>query len=128
MFRNGSVVRFANQETKLDALDQEWGDFRIAYLQYASDPVTFFEPQAFFREPQWMREPRGPDVSPDLQWFPIVTGLQLIADVVAGSAPPGYGHIFAAGHYIDAWRALTEPPQWSENELQRLREYFDTES
>lgn len=128
VFRNGSVVRFANQEKKLDALDQEWGDFRIAYLQYASDPVTFFEPQAFFREPQWMREPRGPDVSPDLQWFPIVTGLQLIADVVAGSAPPGYGHIFAAGHYIDAWRALTEPPQWSENELQRLREYFDTES
>ena len=127
VFRNGSVVRFANQEITLDTLDQEWGAFRIAYLQYASDPVTFFELQSFFREPQWMRESRGPDVSPDLRWFPIVTGLQLIADVVAGSAPPGYGHVFAAAHYIDAWRALTEPPQWSEDELQRLRDYFENE-
>lgn len=123
-FRDGRVVRFMNQDTGLLDHDDDWGDFRIAYLQYASDPVTFFEPSSLYREPEWMREPRGPDVSPDLRWYPIVTMLQLLADLATGSAPPGYGHEIAAEHYIDAWVALTEPDGWSESELERLKETF----
>ncbi len=123
-FREGSVVRFMNQFENLDAPDGEWGAFRIAYLQYASDPVTFFRPQVFYREPAWMREPRGPDVSPDLRWYPVVTMLQLVADIAAGRAPTGYGHEYAAEHYIDAWVALTEPDDWSEADIERLRALF----
>lgn len=123
-FRDGRVVRFMNQDTGLLDHDDDWGDFRIAYLQYASDPVTFFEPSSLYREPEWMREPRGPDVSPDLRWYPIVTMLQLLADLATGSAPPGFGHEIAAEHYIDAWVALTEPDGWSESELERLKETF----
>jgi len=37
------------------------GSFRIAYLQYISDPITYFEPQSFTREPEWMRKPRRPE-------------------------------------------------------------------
>lgn len=121
-FRGGSVVRFMNQQASLERPGVEWGSFRIAYLQYASDPVTFFEPESFYREPEWMREPRGPDVSPDLRWFPVVTMLQLAADMAAGSAPRGYGHDYSAEDYIEAWRALTEPGGWSEADLRRLRE------
>lgn len=123
-FRGGSVVRFMNQHQGLDAPDSQWGDFRIAYLQYASDPITFFEPAAFWREPEWMREPRGPDVSPDLRWYPVVTMLQLLADLATGTAPPGFGHEIAAEDYIDAWVALSEPEGWSDEELIRLREHF----
>ncbi|TVP47525.1 MAG: hypothetical protein EA345_10525 [Halomonas sp.] len=123
-FRGGSVVRFMNQDQGLDVPAAEWGDFRIAYLQYASDPITFFEPAAFWREPDWMREPRAPDVSPDLRWYPIVTMLQLLADLATGTAPPGFGHEIAAEHYIDAWVALSEPEGWSDEELARLREHF----
>ena len=65
-----------------------WGAFRIAFLQYASDPITFFSPQSAWREPDWLKAPRGPDVSPDLHWFPLVTMLQLVAD---------------AGIYLAAW-------------------------
>ncbi|RUO26054.1 hypothetical protein CWE09_04825 [Aliidiomarina minuta] len=126
-FRDESVVRFMNQYQGLQRARSEWGSFRIAYLQYASDPVTFFEPQAFYREPDWMREPRGPDVSPDLRWFPIVTGLQLAADLAAGTSPPGYGHEYAAEHYIDAWLALTEPEGWQEADIQRLKALFATD-
>ncbi|WP_269321254.1 alpha/beta-hydrolase family protein [Halomonas sp. BC04] len=43
-FRNGSVVRFMNQYQGLEMPYGEWGDFRIAFLQYGSDPITFFEP------------------------------------------------------------------------------------
>ncbi|MGP9806807.1 alpha/beta hydrolase [Halomonas sp. AOP12-C2-37] len=123
-FRGGSVVRFMNQHQGLQSSDTQWGDFRIAYLQYASDPITFFEPAAFWREPDWMREPRGPDVSPDLRWYPVVTMLQLLADLATGSSPPSFGHEIAAEDYISAWAALSEPPGWNESQLTQLREYF----
>ncbi|ANB03692.1 alpha/beta-hydrolase family protein [Ectothiorhodospira sp. BSL-9] len=123
-FRDGDVVRFMNQHQGLDRYDGEWGAFRIAYLQHASDPITFFDPESFYREPEWIREPRGPDVSPDLRWYPIVTMLQLAADMAAGSTPAGYGHTFSASDYIDAWRVLTEPEGWSASDIERLRALF----
>jgi uncharacterized membrane protein len=121
-FGDGSVVRFGNQQGGFDTYEGEWGTFRIAYLQYASDPVTFYEPAALYREPEWMKEPRGPDVANSLRWFPIVTSLQLTADIIAGSSPDGYGHDYAAEHYLDAWLALTEPGGWSPEGIARLRE------
>jgi uncharacterized membrane protein len=124
-FRGGSVVRFMNQEHGLDRGDAPWGSFRIAFLQYASDPITFFSPGSAWREPDWMGEPRGPDVSPDLRWFPVVTMLQLAADMIVGAAPKGFGHEYAPAHYIDAWTALTEPEGWSGTELERLRALFE---
>jgi uncharacterized membrane protein len=80
-FRGGSVVRFMNQDGGLEWPGTNWGPVRLAYLQYASDPLTFFSVRSFYREPEWMREPRGPDVSPALRWFPVVTMLQLAADM-----------------------------------------------
>jgi uncharacterized membrane protein len=123
-FRDGAVVRFMNQEKGFEAAGPDWGSFRIGYLQYASDPVTFFDPQAFYTQPSWMQEPRGPDISPDLRWYPIVTMLQLAADMAAGDAPPGFGHVYAARDYIDAWYALMEPTGWTESDLARLRARF----
>jgi len=123
-FRDGAVVRFMNQELGFDAAGPDWGPFRIGYLQYASDPITFFDPQAFYTQPAWLQEPRGPDVSEDLRWFPIVTMLQLAADMAAGDAPPGFGHTYAARDYINAWLGLMEPEGWAEADLERLHARF----
>ncbi len=121
-FRDGSVIRFANQDQGLEAFDADWGPLRIVFLQYASDPITFFEPGSLWREPTWMREPRGPDISPRLRWYPIVTFLQLGADIAAADASPiGYGHVYATEHYIDAWYALTDPEGWTAGGLERLK-------
>lgn len=121
-FRDSSVVRFMNQQGGLDAGDVPWGPFRIAFLQYASDPMTFFSVRSLFVEPDWMRGSRAPDVSPALRWHPIVSTVQLAADMaVANAPPPGFGHNFAAEHYIDAWRALMEPDGWTETEIARLK-------
>lgn len=127
-FRDGSVVRFANQNGGLEVGRAEWGPLRIAYLQYGSDPVTFFSATSFFREPEWLRAPRAPDVSPAMTWYPMVTMVQMAADLAAGTeaAPLGYGHNFAPAHYIDAWVALTEPAGWTESDSQRLRSLFST--
>ncbi|PKD42478.1 alpha/beta hydrolase [Rhodohalobacter barkolensis] len=129
-FRDGSVVRFANQNGGLESGDAEWASFRIAYLQYASDPITFFDTSIFTHEPDWMKSPRGPDVSLYLRWYPIVTGLQVAADLLTGigNTPPGYGHEYAAEHYYDSWLALTEPTGWSTEEIARLQQFFKNRS
>ncbi|MFS8054862.1 alpha/beta-hydrolase family protein [Rhizobium sp. BR 317] len=109
-FRDGSIIRFTNQENALELPGATWGTMRIVYLQYASDAVTFFEPQSFYREPAWMKGKRGPDVSPRLRWVPVVTMLQLLVDMtIATTSPIGYGHVYAPQHYIDAWVAVTAP-------------------
>jgi uncharacterized membrane protein len=96
--------------------------FRLAYLQYGSDPITFFSVESLYREPTWMREPRAPDVSSALRRFPVVTTVQLMADMaVADTTPPGSGHVFSAEHYIDAWLALMEPRGWTGDKVSLLK-------
>lgn len=96
---------------------------RIVYLQYASDPIVFFDPRDFYRPPAWLSDPRGPDVSAELRWYPVVTMLQLALDMAVGTGTPmGYGHVYAPEHYLDAWLAVTRPPGWSPDALERLRE------
>lgn len=125
-FRDGSIIRFANQETGLAEQGERWGPMRIGYLQYASDPITFFDPYAFLREPAWMSGPSGPDVSPALRWFPIVTMLQLAFDMaVSTTTPMGHGHVYAPEHYIDAWIEITQPPALDGEALARLKRHFD---
>ena len=41
-FRGGSVVRFMNQGPHPEPGNRDWGAFRMLFLQYASDPITFF--------------------------------------------------------------------------------------
>jgi uncharacterized membrane protein len=127
-FRDGSFVRFMNQygeATKPQGPNAAWGRMRIVYLQYASDPVTFFDYRSFYRKPDWMRPPRGPDVSPQLHWYPVITLFQLMLDMfMATSAPIGYGHVYAPAHYIDAWIEVTGVRNWSPEEIQRLNQHL----
>lgn len=72
-----------------------------------------------------MRQPRGPDVSSQLRRFPIVTMVQLAADMpVAGAAPPGNGPDFAAARYIDAWFSPMEPQGWTDSDAGRLTSLY----
>jgi uncharacterized membrane protein len=118
---NSKTVRFADQDAVANA-DLPWGPMRMVFLQYASDPITFFDPNAAWREPVWMVEPRGRDVSPALNWYPVVTFLQLLLDMaLAQTSPVGYGHVYAASDYLDAWIAVTEPAGWTAAELAAFR-------
>lgn len=123
-FEDGAWVRFANQEGVPGGGDG-WGPMRIVYLQYASDPVVFFEPMAFWRRPAWMEPPRGPDVSPALRWYPVVTFFQLLADMAVGlMVPIGHGHFYAHADYINAWVAVTEPAGWDAEAVAGLKAHF----
>jgi uncharacterized membrane protein len=108
-----------------DSPNAAWGPMRVVYLQYASDPVTFFDYRSFYRELDWMLPPRGPDVSRQLRWYPVVTFLQLTLDMLmATTAPIGYGHVYAPAHYIDAWIEVTDVSEWSPEAIARLKQHL----
>ncbi|HEY0931030.1 MAG TPA: alpha/beta-hydrolase family protein [Gemmatimonas sp.] len=127
VYRGGSTVRFANQMTTPATLDAPWGRFRILYLQYASDPVSFFDASIAWQQPEWLHEPRGHDVTPRLRWYPLVTMLQLAIDFMsADKSPRGFGHMYSIRDYVKAWAALTDVPGWTPASLDALAEHLAT--
>ena len=47
------MVRFTGQKNALNN-DKRWGPIRNVYIQYASDPMTFFSPDLLFHKPDWL--------------------------------------------------------------------------
>jgi uncharacterized membrane protein len=124
-FRDGRFVRFMNQNGPTVPADAPWGPMRVVYLQYASDAITFFAYRDAYQTPAWMNAPRGPDVSPELRWYPIVTMLQLALDMaVATNTPMGFGHVYAPEHYVDAWVAVTDVSDWPAEALAKLKSHL----
>ncbi|HVJ01776.1 MAG TPA: alpha/beta-hydrolase family protein, partial [Sphingomonas sp.] len=102
---------------------------RMVFLQYASDATTFFEYSAIYREPEWMNLPRGPDVSPALRWYPVVSFLQLLVDApMAMFAPIGHGHVYAPSDYVNAWIQVTDVRGWSAGEIARLKNHLSQQA
>ncbi|SDK82941.1 alpha/beta hydrolase [Aliiruegeria lutimaris] len=119
---NGQLVRFASQFGGLDRSDGPWGNLRVVFLQHASDAIVFYEPASVWRAPEWMREPRAPDVSPEMRFIPVVTQLQLALDMaLALGVPSGFGHNYAARDYIEPWVAVTDPEGWEDADSARLK-------
>ena len=122
---DGRTVRFTTQENALDMPGSSWSRMRLIFLQYASDPITFFEVASAFRPPDWMTEERAPDVLKSLRWHPLITMLQLAVDMlICTDVAEGFGHVFAAEHYIDAWVSLTDPEDWDMKDTERLKDLF----
>lgn len=121
-FGDGSLVRFMNQDGTALSADTPWGPIRIVYLQYASDAVTFYDYRDLYRPPQWLAAPRGPDVSPELRWYPAVTMLQLALDMTLSmDAPIGFGHVYAPEHYVEAWLQVLDVRDWSAEAIASLK-------
>jgi uncharacterized membrane protein len=124
-FRDSRFVRFMNQNGPTVPPDTPWGPMRVVYLQYASDAIVFFSYADLYRRPDWTAAPLGPDVSPKLRWYPVVTMLQLAVDMtVATKTPMGYGHVYAPEHYVDAWAAVTDVRNWPREELAKLKRHL----
>lgn len=124
--RNASVFRFFSAEDRSQLTKPGWGPVKIAYLQYPSDPITFFQADMWRKQPDWMRAPRGPGVSPVLTWIPGISYVQLAFDMMtATTVPKGRGHVFAAADYAEGWRALTEPAGFDEAQMRKLVQWLE---
>ncbi|MUM16257.1 hypothetical protein FZI91_11055 [Mycobacterium sp. CBMA271] len=121
IYDNGRNVRFASRPEDLSRPADPWARPRIVYLQHASDPIAWWNPDLILSKPDWLREPRGYDVLPSMEWIPFVTFLQVSADMaVAVDVPDGHGHVYVRA-VADAWAAILQPPGWTPEKTQRLR-------
>jgi uncharacterized membrane protein len=96
-FRDESLFHFLTQRNELSEVNPRWGPMRMVFLQYPSDPIVFFETASLWRPPAWMKQPRAPDVAPEIRWIPVVTFVQQICDLMtATTTARGVGHVYAA--------------------------------
>lgn len=119
---NGRVVRFSNGYGDLVGDDRPWGPLRTVFLQYPSDPIVFFEPSMAWRPPVWLSQERAPGISSLLDWYPVVTFLQLALDMaLAQTAPIGFGHVYAPQDYLDAWVQVSGSDELDERAVEALK-------
>ena len=112
VYQGGKVVRFDGRSPTLRGIDRSWKAPRVLYVQHASDPVTFWDESWFWRRPEIMNSPRG-DAVVARTWFPIVSGVQGVFDLMAGfGAPPGFGHDYRLD-YVRAWAQVAPPEGWT---------------
>ena len=121
IYDKGENARFVARPDNLGRPADPWGEPRVVYLQHASDPIAWWTPDLLFREPDWLKERRGYDVSPRMDWMPVVTFLQVSADMaVAVNVPDGHGHVYVRD-VVNGWAAVLQPPGWTPEKTERLR-------
>jgi uncharacterized membrane protein len=120
---DGETVRFETRDPDQPQLSGPWDPPRVLLFQHPSDPVVHWYYNWFWRPPEWMDAPRGYDVPAEAGWFPIVTGVQGVFDLMAGfSAPPGYGHDYRLD-YPMSWAAVVPPDAWTDSDTTALEDY-----
>ena len=118
-------VRFAIGDRGAREPLGEWPRPRVLYLQYPSDPVSYWGSDAFLVPPEWMSHPRGHGVPQQGSWFPIVSGVQALADLAFQlSPPPGFGHDYRHD-YADAWARVVAPEGWTLEDAERLERFLE---
>jgi len=122
VYQRGQHVRFAAHPSDLSAPDPRWDRPRVVYLQHPSDPIAWWDLDLALRKPDWLKKDRGYDVLDSVQWIPMVTFLQVTADMaVATDVPDGHGHRYVKD-VVNAWAAALQPSGWSAEKTERLRE------
>jgi uncharacterized membrane protein len=123
VYDDGDAVLFVQNAAQLRLGPQDVPN--VVYLQNSSDPVVWWNPQLLYRAPEWLDEPRGPDISPDMSWYPGVTFWQTVVDLgFSTPVPTGHGHVYGSS-VADAWAALLQPPDWTTADTVRLRALLD---
>jgi uncharacterized membrane protein len=113
-YEDGQTVHFADNVGTLDPSAPGWQQPRAVYLQNATDPITWWNFGLAFRSPAWLKGPRGPGVSPAMQWYPLVTFWQVTADMAdSTSVPSGFGHVFSKLEGASAWASIIPPSGWT---------------
>ncbi|MER6946292.1 alpha/beta-hydrolase family protein [Nonomuraea sp. NPDC000554] len=121
IYQQGRTARFAQYPADLARPKGPWQHPHVVYLQNASDPVVWWSPRLLYHRPAWLEAPRGPDVNPQMNWFPLVTFWQVLVDMsTALSVPPEHGHRYGA-NIADGWAAVAAPAGWTQADTQRLR-------
>jgi uncharacterized membrane protein len=125
VFDQGRSVRFLNRDPNQPSPGPDWPSPRFVYLQHPSDPVTYWSVAALWWPPEWMDRPRGFDVPDEAMWFPVVSAVQAVADVIL-MAPPGFGHRYSIGDYVNGWAQMVPPVGWTDADTDHLTQFLES--
>ncbi len=121
----GLGARFAASPPDYADPPGPWNAPRVLYLQHASDPIVWWYWSILWSRPDWLAEPRGPDVSTKSIWFPIVSFVQVTVDQFHGTGVPnGHGHNYG-NMMVSAWAEIARPPGWTDGDTVRLQRLID---
>ncbi|MFC1417664.1 alpha/beta hydrolase [Streptacidiphilus cavernicola] len=116
----GARFRFAQVPADLGVPATPWPGPRTVYLQNGSDPIVWWSPGLLFHRPDWLDRPRAADVSPAMNWYPVLTFWQVACDLAdANGVPHGHGHRYGTMP-TTAWAAIVPPPGWTSADTERL--------
>ncbi|WP_295700291.1 alpha/beta-hydrolase family protein, partial [Lapillicoccus sp.] len=118
----GRHIRFASRPSELtaDQYGHQFGPWlapRVAYLQHDTDPVAWWSTDLLFEQPAWLRDAGRGNPMAQMNWMPLVTFMQVTADMaVSNDVPGGFGHRYKGGDLVPAWAAVlgdtrSEPDQ-----------------
>ena len=125
VIQQGQTIRFAASPENYANPPGPWNEPRLLYLQHASDPVVWWYWSILWSRPDWLAEPRGPDVNSASFWFPFVTWAQVTVDQFHGTGVPnGHGHNYG-NMMVSAWAELGQPPGWTSDDTVALQKLID---
>jgi uncharacterized membrane protein len=97
--------------------------------RWSSAPRTaiqswFSSPENAQPGPRCGYQPRGFDVPEAARWFPVVSGVQAVADLVEQLGPlPGFAHVYWTD-YVKGWAQVVPPEGWTDADTARLYQFL----
>ena len=125
----GREVRWISRAGDEGLLREPWESPRVLYLQHATDPVTWLSPALLWSAPDWLEpDQRSHDISPEMRWIPVVTGLQVTVDMLVGEAvPAAYGHNYG-DLVLLAWQQVAPAPSVQPEVISRIQAELESYS
>ncbi len=128
VYKEGRNFRFAQwpgKDLRRPGPLAGWKRPRAVYLQNASDAIVWWSPDLAFNPPRWLREPLGPDITDEVNWFPLVTFWQTTVDMAVSYAVGApHGHRYGNGS-VEGWAAVAPPDGWTKADTARLQRFMD---
>ena len=119
-------VQFFASAPQVANFSGSWPAPRLAYLEHGNDPVVWMDFSIFYRKPEWLAAgQRSPDISEQMVFIPLVTGLQGLADMaMAEGVPDDAGHRYGDATFF-AWIKVTGDGDLDQAALDRIQAVID---
>jgi uncharacterized membrane protein len=121
VYKKGTNIRFAYVPADFKKPATQWDSPKAVYLENPSDPIVWWSPHLLYSKPDWLKEPRGADVSSNVHWLPIITFWGVSGDMVFSTGvPDGHGHKYGKMP-AEAWSYVAPPAGWTQDQTAALK-------
>jgi len=121
------TVQVFDHHNQLAALDDEARErLRAVIVSHDNDPIAAVRPELAVQRPDWLRDARGRNVSPEMDWIPVITFWQVAIDAAnAMVTVPGDFRSFGHDYRGDTTRFVRDAyhlPAATEEQARRVDE------